>query len=100
MLFYPTDDAVSHLAPDAIVFGPMESFEFRCVGDRDSSRRAAVRRALQVANAKGIDVASEPVVRRRRFPIPIFGPRTGFVVRFDEATRRVDTLNRARHKDP
>ena len=57
-----------------------------------------MRRALEVADAKGIDLASEPVVRRRRFPIPILGPRTGFVVRFDEATRRVDTLNRARRK--
>jgi len=91
VLLYPTEDAVSNLAPNPIVFGPMESFEFRYVGGRDSSRRAAVQRALQVANAKGIDLASEPVVRRRRFPIPILGPRTAFVVRFDEATRRVDT---------
>jgi hypothetical protein len=63
----------------------MAGFEFRYVGGRDS-HRAAVRRALQVADAKGINPAGEPVVRRRRFPIPILGPRTQFLVRFDDAT--------------
>jgi hypothetical protein len=36
---------------------------------------------------RGIRLFGEPVVTSRRRPIPFFGPRTEFRVRFDQATR-------------
>jgi hypothetical protein len=47
----------------------------------------AVHAALLEAEAQGIMVEGMPVVTRRRVPIPLLGPKTEFVVRFERASR-------------
>jgi hypothetical protein len=49
------------------------------------SKRMAIHAALLEADAQGIVVESTPIVTRRRVPIPLLGPKTGFQVRFDRA---------------
>ncbi len=64
----------------------MGAYEFRYVG-RAGGYSSAVTRARQMAWERGIRLFGEPVVTSRRRPIPFFGPRTEFRVRFDQATR-------------
>ncbi len=64
-------------------------YEFRV---RRSDRRAtpgyAVRRAREIAFADGITLFGDPIVRLKRVPIPLIGPRREFLVTFPRATRR------------
>jgi hypothetical protein len=47
----------------------------------------AIHAALLEADAQGIVVEGTPVVTRRRVPIPLVGPKTKFVIRFERASR-------------
>jgi hypothetical protein len=61
-------------------------YEFRYSGRfREPAR--AIHRAREVAYSRGIHLIGEPVVTRRRVPIPIVGPKIEFVIRFEQATR-------------
>jgi hypothetical protein len=65
----------------------MGTYEFRYV-ERSGGYWSAVARARQFASARGIDVYGDPHVTSRRRPIPLIGPKTEFLVRFEQATRR------------
>jgi hypothetical protein len=66
----------------------MASYRVRIRTSSDGATRSyAIQRAEQVARDAGVRVSGQPIVRLRKKPIPLVGPRREFLVTFTQATR-------------
>ena len=60
----------------------MGMYEYRVTRRGRSAEDQAVRLAKQRADRKGIRLYGEPIIEKKRVPVPVIGPRTRYVVRF------------------